>query len=152
LEREVAGAKNFQLDPGSGYLTEPRRASSKIHRDVAAEREQPTFRFAKRHAFRPEPPREAETAPTSREVKHSALRTTRFSAFRRIDDGPTEHSAKLRQQRLGHSDAEMTLGVYSHIAKEDDIRVAAQLGAILDPSGPFQKTKGAAVGQQPLVD
>src|SRR5450432_2007521 len=33
---------------------------------------------------------------------------------------------KLRQQRLGHSDAEMTLGVYSHVAKEDDIRVAAQ--------------------------
>jgi len=59
---------------------------------------------------------------------------------------------KLRQQRLGHSDAEMTLGVYSHVAKEDDLRIAAQLGEILDPSGPFQKTKGAAVSQQPLVN
>jgi integrase len=59
---------------------------------------------------------------------------------------------KLRQQRLGHSDAEMTLGVYSHVAKEDDMRVAAQLGEILDPSGPFQKTKGAAGSQQPLVN
>ena len=59
---------------------------------------------------------------------------------------------KLRQQRLGHDDAEMTLGVYSHVAKEDDIRVAAQLGEILDPSGPFQKTKGAAASQQPLVN
>jgi hypothetical protein len=59
---------------------------------------------------------------------------------------------KLRQQRLGHSDAEMTLGVYSHVAKEDDIRVAAQLGEILDPSGPFPKNKGAAVSQQPLVN
>ena len=58
---------------------------------------------------------------------------------------------KLREQRLGHSDAAMTLGVYSHVAKEDDLRVAAQLGEILDPSGPFQKTKGAAVSQQPLV-
>ena len=59
---------------------------------------------------------------------------------------------KLRQQRLGHSDAEMTLGVYSHVAREDDLRVAAQLGEILDPSGPFQKNKGAAVSQQPLVN
>jgi integrase len=41
---------------------------------------------------------------------------------------------KLRQQRLGHSDAAMTLGVYSHVAKEDDIRIASQLGVILDPS------------------
>src|ERR1700676_102586 len=49
---------------------------------------------------------------------------------------------KLRQQRLGHSDAEMTLGVYSHVAKEDDIRGAAPLGQILDPSGTLQKNKG----------
>ena len=59
---------------------------------------------------------------------------------------------KLRQQRLGHDDAEMTLGVYSHVAKEDDVRVAAQVGEILDPSGPSVKTKGAAVSQQPLVN
>jgi integrase len=59
---------------------------------------------------------------------------------------------KLRQQRLGHSDAAMTVGVYSHVAKEDDIRVAAQLGEILDPSGPFQKEEGVAVSQQPLVN
>jgi len=59
---------------------------------------------------------------------------------------------KLRQQRLGHSDAEMTLGVYSHVAREDDLRTAAQLGEILNPSGPFQKSKGAAVDQQPLVN
>jgi integrase len=59
---------------------------------------------------------------------------------------------KLRQQRLGHSDAAMTVGVYSHVAKEDDMRIAAQLGEILDPSGPFGKEKGAAVSQQPLVN
>jgi hypothetical protein len=62
---------------------------------------------------------------------------------------------KLRQQRLGHSDAEMTLGVYSHVAKEDDVRIAAQLGGILDPSGPFLKTlknKGPATGRQALVN
>jgi integrase len=59
---------------------------------------------------------------------------------------------KLRQQRLGHSDAEMTLGVYSHVAKEDDMRIAAQLGEILDPSGPFQKSKRVTVERQPFVN
>lgn len=44
------------------------------------------------------------------------------------------------------------LSPYSHVAREDDLRIAAQLGEILDPSGPFQKTKGAAVSQQPLVN
>jgi hypothetical protein len=51
---------------------------------------------------------------------------------------------KLRQQRLAHSDAEMTLGVYSHEAREDDLRIAAQLGGILDLSGPFQRNVEAA--------
>jgi integrase len=59
---------------------------------------------------------------------------------------------KLRQQRLGHSDVAMTLGVYSHVAQEDDKRIAAQFGEILDPSGPFQKVKGPAVDQQALVN
>jgi integrase len=59
---------------------------------------------------------------------------------------------KLREQRMGHSDAALTLGVYSHVAKEDDIRVAAQLGEILDPSGPFYKNKGPAPGGQALVN
>jgi integrase len=59
---------------------------------------------------------------------------------------------KLRQQRLGHSDAAMTLGVYSHVAQEDDVRFAAQLGGILDPSGPFEKGKGPAPVTQALVN
>ncbi len=57
---------------------------------------------------------------------------------------------KLRQQRLGHSDAAMTLGVYSHVAREDDVRIAAQLGEILDPSGPLQKIKGLLWISNPL--
>jgi integrase len=59
---------------------------------------------------------------------------------------------KLREQRLGHSDAAMTLGVYSHVAKEDDLRIAAQLGEILDPSGPFRKNEGLAPSRQALVN
>lgn len=78
-----------------------------------------------------------------------------FHAFRHFSASIMDRlnvPLKLRQQRLGHSDAAMTLGVYSHVAKEDDIRIAAQLGEILDPSGPFQKGKGPAVDQQALVN
>lgn len=59
---------------------------------------------------------------------------------------------KLRQQRLGQSDAEMTLGVYSHVNREDDMRIAGQLGKILDPIGPILKNEGAASLKQPLVN
>jgi integrase len=40
---------------------------------------------------------------------------------------------KVRQQRLGHSDPKITLGTYTHVAGEDDARIATQLGEILDP-------------------
>jgi integrase len=38
---------------------------------------------------------------------------------------------KVRQERLGHSDPRLTLGVYTHVASEDDARIAAQLGELL---------------------
>ena len=38
---------------------------------------------------------------------------------------------KVRQERLGHSDSSLTLDVYTHVASEDDVRIAAQLDAIL---------------------
>lgn len=56
---------------------------------------------------------------------------------------------KLRSQRLGHSDPRITLGVYTHIASEDDVRVAQQLGDILRPNAPNPKETGAAENQQP---
>jgi len=40
---------------------------------------------------------------------------------------------KVRQQRLGHSDPKIALGTYTHVAGEDDARIATQLGKILDP-------------------
>jgi integrase len=40
---------------------------------------------------------------------------------------------KVRQQRLGHSDPKVTLGVYTHFSSEDDERIALQLSEILDP-------------------
>lgn len=46
---------------------------------------------------------------------------------------------KVRQQRLGHSDPKITLGIYTHVASSDDTRIAMQLGEILDPDGPKNK-------------
>lgn len=38
---------------------------------------------------------------------------------------------KVRQQRLGHSDPRLTLGVYTHIVSEDAQRTAKQLGKLI---------------------
>jgi hypothetical protein len=38
---------------------------------------------------------------------------------------------KVRQQRLGHSDARMTLGTYTHIASQDDRDFAQRMGELL---------------------
>jgi integrase len=100
---------------------------------VAAKCEQFAFRVAQWQAVRPKPHREAETAPL---LERLNIQRYGLHAFRHFAASMTDRlntPLKLRQQRLGHSDAEMTLGVYSHVAKEDDIRVAAQLGEILDP-------------------
>jgi len=59
---------------------------------------------------------------------------------------------KVRQQRLGHSDPRLTLGVYTHVASEDDAKIAGRLGRILDPFGPIDKTKGLAQQAQALVN
>ncbi|MGB9069120.1 MAG: tyrosine-type recombinase/integrase [Candidatus Acidiferrales bacterium] len=47
---------------------------------------------------------------------------------------------KVRQQRLGHSDASLTLDVYTHVASGDDARFAEQLDGILHPIAPKSET------------
>jgi integrase len=59
---------------------------------------------------------------------------------------------KVRQQRLGHSDPHLTLAVYTHVASEDDARIAGQLGRILNPFAPTEKEKGFARTEQTLVN
>ncbi len=59
---------------------------------------------------------------------------------------------KVRQQRLGHSDPRLTLSVYTHVAGEDEQRVAAQLGKILCPVVPKPEEKGPARFEQALVN
>jgi len=62
---------------------------------------------------------------------------------------------KVRQQRLGHSDPRLTLNVYTHVASEDDARVAAQLGELVSgipcPNMPKLQNEGLAPGRQALV-
>jgi integrase len=55
---------------------------------------------------------------------------------------------KVRQERLGHSDARLTLDVYTHTSNEDRRRTADELGRILHPNCPkLEKEKGPAVSQ-----
>jgi integrase len=57
---------------------------------------------------------------------------------------------KVRQQRLGHSDPSLTLGVYTHVASEDDERVAEQLGEILRPNAPKTEVNSKVEFAKPL--
>lgn len=63
---------------------------------------------------------------------------------------------KVRQQRLGHSDPRLTLGVYTHVVSEDDERIAAQLGewvsGIPCPNLPKSKNEGLATVRQAHVN
>ena len=59
---------------------------------------------------------------------------------------------KLRQQRVGHSEASLTLDVYTHVDSADDVRFAERLGAILRPNAPKLKEEGVTPGGQPLVN
>lgn len=59
---------------------------------------------------------------------------------------------KVRQQRLGHSDARLTMNTYTHMASADDERTAEQLGEMLDVVGRKHenepsKEKGPAARQ-----
>ena len=57
---------------------------------------------------------------------------------------------KVRQERLGHNDPQITQKIYTHVASEDSRKVAAQLGeavwGILDVNG---REKGNGSGVEP---
>jgi integrase len=52
---------------------------------------------------------------------------------------------KVRQSRLGHSDPRMTLGTYTHVASDDDRRVAGAIGALLLHHKEPQQQKGPTI-------
>jgi integrase len=53
---------------------------------------------------------------------------------------------KVRQQRMGHADVRLTLQVYSQAVGEDHVRVAEQLGEMLNRCEPKVQEKGIAPG------
>ena len=57
---------------------------------------------------------------------------------------------KLRQERLGHSDARVTMG-YTHLVGEDDRKLAAQLGKLLLLAPNLKGTGLASAAQSPLI-
>lgn len=59
---------------------------------------------------------------------------------------------RLRQDRLGHADPTLTLGVYTHSVGEDHRTLAGQLGRVLCPIVPKLKSEGVASGTQPLCE
>jgi hypothetical protein len=57
-----------------------------------------------------------------------------------------EPSSKGPMQRLGHSDASLTIGVYTHVVSEDDVRFAERLDGILRPIAPKNEKLESAPG------
>jgi integrase len=57
---------------------------------------------------------------------------------------------KVRQQRLGHSDSSLTLDVYTHVAGEDDVRVAGELDGILHPLAPKNENGSEVKSSKPM--
>jgi len=47
---------------------------------------------------------------------------------------------KLRRQRLGRSDASLTLGVYTHVASEDECAFCGAVGRNLHATAPKKRT------------
>jgi integrase len=57
---------------------------------------------------------------------------------------------KIRQQRLGHSDPSLTLGVYTHVSSADDERFAEQLDGMLRPNAPKKENGSGLEHPKPL--
>jgi integrase len=57
---------------------------------------------------------------------------------------------KVRQQRLGHSDPSLTLGVYTHVSSADDERFAEQLDEMLRPNAPTKENGSGLEHPKPL--
>ena len=57
---------------------------------------------------------------------------------------------KVRQQRLGHSDPSLTLGVYTHVSSADDECCAEQLDALLRPNAPKKENGSGLEHPKPL--
>jgi integrase len=88
------------------------------------------------------------------ELKIEVPRGGGFHAFRRLNATLLDRlqaPVKIRQERLGHSDPKVTLNTYTHIASEDEKRIAEEMGGILDLRLDLDnaENKKAGVGEHP---
>ena len=82
-------------------------------------------------------------------IKRAGLHAFRHGSATLLDS--LSAPFKVRQQRLGHSDTRMTLGTYTHALGEDDSRVAAEMGRVLDSIGLSGEKNRAARTEQPVI-
>ena len=85
------------------------------------------------------------------ELKIEVPRGGGFHAFRRLNATLLDRlqaPVKIRQERLGHSDPRVTLGTYTHIASEDERRIAENLSGILDPVLDLNRGRRKKSGSQ----
>ena len=85
----------------------------------------------------------------SLEIKRAGLHAFRHANLTFMDRLGVP--VKVRMQRIGHSDPALTLGPYTHIASEDDVRFAEQLGGILRPNAPKNENGSGVEPPKPFV-
>ena len=69
-----------------------------------------------------------------RELNIHIPRGNGFHAFRHANAALMDRFGvpmKVRQERLGHSDASITLGIYTHVVGEDSRVAASRLGSVV---------------------
>lgn len=116
---------------------------------MEAERTEIAFCHTQRHAVGRESVGETEAVPSTRFSPNRARGLARFPANSTLMDR-LGVPLKLRQERLGHSDPSLTLGVYTHVVGEDDLRFAEQLDTILRPNAPKKENGSGEESPKPL--
>ena len=116
-----------------------------------AQREGLAFRYAQWHSVGSKPGCETELQPLldSLGIKRAGLHAFRHANLTFMDRLGVP--VKVRMQRVGHSDSALTLGTYTHIASEDDLRFAGQLGRILRPNAPKKENGSGVEPPKPFV-
>jgi integrase len=128
------------------YLSSIAWSCLRIHQAIKTERTRFVVRHAQWHALGRESLVKRKLYPL---LDSLGIERGGLHAFRHTNSTLMDRLGvplKVRQQRLGHSDPSLTLGVYAHVESEDDVRFAEQLDGILRPNAPkMEKPESAAV-------
>lgn len=134
LARKIARTKDTKRHSKFCHLAESDRAAPKIYFEVAPESERLAVRLPEWNAMGSKPSRETEASSLTRETKYPTLRPARFPAFRRIDDGPAQHSVKIAAAKAGSQRCSDDGG---RLQSRREGRRHANSGSVGRNSGPF---------------